>query len=198
MIYTSRVKKLFELHQKITLWANEYQVLKEDQLAAYVKQKVFALREQFTLYSDRTQSVVLAFSKARNIQDISPKFDILDSDGKHLATVKKEFKKSLVSSTWNIYSDAEFKRLAFRISESNTSVAIARRFWNFTPFLNEAPFPIKFHFTIYAKEKTVGEYRKLTLFRDHYALYLDESHSKSLDERVWMIFAVLLDAMQSR
>ncbi len=192
------MKKLFELHQKITLWANEYQILKEDQLAAYVRQKVFALREQFTLYTDHTQSVVLAASKGRNIQDISPKFDILDSDGWHLATVKKEFKKSLVASTWSIYSDAGLNKLVFRVSESNTFVAIARRFWNFIPFLNEIPFPIKFHFTIYEKEKIVGEYRKLTLFRDHYTLYLDEAHLESLDERAWMIFAVLLDAMQSR
>lgn len=192
------MNKLFEVHQQIRLWANEYKVLKDDQLAAYVRQKVFAMREQFTLFAEESQSTILATSKARNIQDISPKFDIFDSDGKHLATVKKEFKKSLLTSTWSIYSDADLEKLAFWVSESNQFIAVLRRLWNFIPLVNEVPFPIKFHFSIYDGEKIVGEYKKLTLLRDHYALYLDKKHVPVLDKRAWMIFAVLLDAMQSR
>jgi len=192
------MKKLFEVHQKITFWTNEYRILKDNQLVGYIRQKPFALREQFTLYSDEQRSTALAASQARNIIDLAPVFDVTDSDKKHLAAIKKEFKKSFVSSTWSIYRDAQLQKPVFKVAEKNTAMALLRRIWELIPVENFIPFPFKFHFSILAGDKIVGEYTKLTLFRDHYAFYLDEKHASELDEHAWMIFAVLLDAMQSR
>ncbi|MBI2592395.1 hypothetical protein HYW36_02885 [Candidatus Saccharibacteria bacterium] len=192
------MRKLFEVHQKITLLGNEYRVFKEGKLTAYVRQKRFALREQFTLFNDEDQTTILATSKARKILDLSTAFDILDSEGKHLATAKKQFKKSLISSTWKMYSDPELKELTFTVSESNQLNAVARRIWEFIPFIDFMPYPFIFHFSVYQDSQQVGLYRKVTYFRDHYAFYLNERYVNTLDERAWMIFAVLLDAMQSR
>lgn len=192
------MKKLFEVHQKLTVLANEYRIFKDDQLAAYVKQKRFALREQFTLYGDEQQSTILATSKARQVMDLSPAFDVLDSNGKHLGVIKKEFKKSLFSSTWTIYYDEQLEKPAFKVTEKNTTIAVLRRLWELLPFVDMVPFPMRFHFSILDGDKTAGEYQKLTWVRDHYALHLDETYQTELDERVWMILAVLLDAMQSR
>ena len=130
--------------------------------------------------------------------DLAPVFDVLSSDKKHLAAMKKEFKKSFVSSTWSIYHDAQLQKPAFKVTEKSTAIAVLRRIWELIPVENFVPFPFKFHFSILAGDKVVGEYTKLTLFRDRYALYLDKKHASKLDERAWMIFAVLLDAMQSR
>lgn len=192
------MKKLFEVHQKITFLTNEYRILKYEELAAFVRQKPFALREQFVLFADEAQSTVLGSSKARNILDLSPVFDIFDSQEKHLAAIKKEFKKSLINSTWSIYHDQQLQRLAFKVTEKSRVIAIARRVWEILPLETYIPFPFKFHFSIIKDDKIVGEYTKLTLFRDHYTLYLEEEHFKDLDKRAWMILAVLLDAMQSR
>jgi len=192
------MKKLFEVHQKITFWTNEYRILKDNQLVGYIRQKPFALREQFTLYGDEHQSTTLATSKARKVMDLAPVFDVLSSDKKHLAAMKKEFKKSFVSSTWSIYHDAQLQKPAFKVTEKSTAIAVLRRIWELIPVENFIPFPFRFHFSILAGDKVVGEYTKLTLFRDRYALYLDKKHASKLDERAWMIFAVLLDAMQSR
>lgn len=197
------MKKLFELHQKITLLVNEYQILKDtpdgkQELAGYARQKRLALREQFTLFANEGLTKVLATSKARSAIDLSPTFDVYDDTGKPLAVLKKEFKKSLLISTWSIL-DAKEKNLLFNVSEKSTAVAIGRRVWELVPYLSEfIPFPFKFHFLIKSGDQTVGEYTKIALIRDHYALHLDEKQAGKLDEKAWMVLAVLLDAMQSR
>ncbi|MBA3757361.1 hypothetical protein H0X09_00620 [Candidatus Saccharibacteria bacterium] len=194
--------KLFEVHQKITMLANEYVILKDEDLeqkvCGYAKQKRLALREQFTIFRDETQTQVLVASKARSIMDLSPTFDVFDDNQKPLAVLKKEFKKSLLVSSWTIY-DKQMKATVFTISEKSPAIAIARRAWEFIPFISEImPFPLKFHFSVKSGDKIVGEYTKITTIRDHYALHLDEGAIDVLDERAWMVMAVLLDAMQSR
>lgn len=192
------MRKLFEVHQKITMLTNEYHILKDGTSVAYVKQKPFALREHLSLFKDSSQTEILATSQARKIIDLSPVFEVHDPTGKYLGTIKKEFKKSLLRSSWSVYSDAQLHKLSFRLEEKNLAVAVFRRLWNFIPFASELPPPIKFHFSILEENKTVGEYQKLTWIRDHYALYLDDDKVSELDERVWIVLAILLDAMQSR
>lgn len=192
------MQKLFEVHQKITLLVNEYRVLKDGRPVAFVKQKRFALREHFSLFKDESQTEVLVSSQARQVIDLGSAFDVTDSRGTHLATLKKDFRKSLLRSSWSIYKDKDLTELAFRLQEKNKAVALIRRLWGFIPYLSDIPFPIKFHFSILNGERVVGEYTKLTLFRDHYALFLEGSEFPKLDERTWMIMAVLLDAMQHR
>jgi uncharacterized protein YxjI len=197
--YTSDMIKLFEVHQKITLLVNEYHILKDGRLAGYVKQKRFTLREHFSLYKDEQQKEILATSQARQVLDVAPTFNILDDKGQLLGVIKKDFKKSLLRSSWSVYRDADTKELLFKVQEKNLAIAIIRRLWELIPIVEaEIPLPIKFHFTISKNDKPAGEYNKLTLFRDRYALNIDESAVAELDERAWMIFAVLLDAMQSR
>lgn len=190
--------KLFEIHQRITLMVNEYAILKDGQVVGFAKQKRMALREQFTIYSDESQKEVLATSKARGIMDVSPTFDIYDKNQKPLAVFKKEFAKSLLASTWSVY-DAGGKKLIFNVSEKSKLVAIFRRVWELVPGLPDLiPFPFRFHCSIKAGNKVAGEYLKTTTIRDHYALFLEEDYVGKLDERAWMVMAVLLDAMQSR
>jgi uncharacterized protein YxjI len=200
MISREDMKKIFELHQKITAFANEYRVLNGEtgQLTGYVKQKRFALREKFSLFVDEGQSDVIASSQARGVLDLAPIFDITDSNGHHLASVKKEFKKSLLSSTWIIYKDQQLTKQLIAVNEKSKFVAGIRRLWGFIPYAGDIPYPFKYHFSIFQNSKTVGEYQKITLFRDHYALYLEEKAINAVDEKVWMVLAVLLDAMQSR
>lgn len=196
------MKPLFEVHQKITFLANEYRILKDgksgQELVGYAKQKRLALREQFTLFANESQTEVAATSKARSVMDFGPTFDIYAERGKPLAVFKKEFKKSLLISTWSIY-DYKMEKLLFKVYEKSTPIAILRRLWELIPWVQDfVPFPIRFHFSISSGDKVVGEYEKITTFRDHYVLKLEENHSKRLDVRAWMVMAVLLDAMQSR
>ena len=176
---------------------NEYSILRDDKVIAFARQKRLAFREKFTLYKDETQAEVLATSTARSIIDLGAVYDIADGKGNLLAAVKKDFAKSLLRSTWLIY-DADMKNKLFTLSEKNMNLAIFRRLWEILPFVGDIPFFVKYHFVIKSGEKEVGEYRKITQFRDHYVLSLDKDHARKLDERAWMVIAVLLDAMQSR
>jgi len=196
------MKKLFELHQKLTLLVNEYQVLEDapgagQKLVGYVKQKRFALREKFTLFKDESQTEIVATSAARTILDFGAIYDIADEHGRPLAAAQKDFGKSLLNSTWLIY-DASVTTELFRMREKNQWLAILRRVWGFIPYANDIPFPLKYHFAVLKENQVVGEYIKITRFRDHYAFYLEESYESTIDTRAWMIVAVLLDAMQSR
>lgn len=193
------MKQLFEVHQKLTLLVNEYHVLKDGKLIGYVKQKRFALREHFSLFEDERQTHALVTSQARQVLDFAPTFYVLDEQGNRLAVIKKDFKKSLLRSSWSIYRDQDMKQPLFTVREKNLAVAIIRRIWELIPFdITEIPLPLKFHFTIFKGDEKAGEYTKLTLFRDRYSMGMDEAAAAELDERVWMVFAVLLDAMQSR
>jgi hypothetical protein len=196
------MKKIFELHQKITFLVNEYQVLEDtpdgqQKLIGYAKQKRLALREKFTLFKDQSQTEPIATSAARSILDFGAIYDIADQNGKPLAAAKKEFGKSLLNSTWSIY-DPSVSKVLFTLREKSQFIAIFRRLWGFLPYLEDVPFPIKYHFVILENDQVAGEYIKITRFRDHYALYLDEKSEQTIDMRAWMIVAVLLDAMQSR
>lgn len=181
---------------------NEYQVLKdgdgeEKKLVGFARQKRLAIREKFTLFKDAQQKETLATSAARSIVDLGAVYDISDSNGKGLAAVKKQFKQSLINSTWSIY-DSEMKTEIFTVREKSMPLALIRRVWELLPYAGEIPFFVKYHFVIKSGDEIAGEYVKITRLRDHYALYLEDAHKDKLDERAWMIFAVLLDAMQSR
>lgn len=197
----ARMKKLFELHQKITFLVNEYQVLEDapggQNLIGYAKQKRLTMREQFTLFKDTAQTEVLATSAARSILDFGAIYDIADANGKPLGAAKKEFGKSLLNSTWSVY-DPDVKKVLFTLKEKSQFMAILRRLWELLPYVSDVPFPIKYHFVILKGNKLAGEYIKITRFRDHYALYLDDRFEDKIDKRAWMVVAVLLDAMQSR
>lgn len=196
------MKKVFELHQKLALLVNEYKIVEDAEvespkLLGYAKQKRLAIREKFTLYADETQEQIIATSSARKIMDMAPVMDIADGSGKPLAVIKKEFKKSLISSTWSVY-DPDMKKVIFTVKEKSMAVAVGRRAWELLPIPLEIPFPMKFHFLILSDDKVAGEYIKTTLWRDNYALFLEDEFKAKLDKRAWMIIAVLLDAMQSR
>lgn len=190
------MKKIFELHQRITAFINVYEAYDGEQIIAFIKQKRFALREQFSIYN-REGGDIIATSKARSIIDLGTIYDVFDSSNKSLAIIQKDFKKSLISSTWHIYQDLDQPPI-YTVKEKSTPVAIFRRLWDFIPIADYLPFPIKFHFIILSSDKIVGEYQKITLVRDNYQLLLDDSEINKLDPKAWIIFAVLLDAMQSR
>ncbi len=191
------MKKVFELHQKFAPLVNQYRVIEDDKLVGFASQKRLAMREKFTLYKDESKTQIVASSAARKIIDFGSAYDVYDEKDKKLAVIKKEFIRSLGTSTWLVY-DAEMKKELYMVTEKNQGVAIFRRVWNFIPVLGDIPFILKFHFSIYRDDKIVGEYQKLSLWFDRYALFLDEAELKRLDQRVWMIMAVLQDALQGR
>lgn len=133
--------------------------------------------------------------------DLHGKFLVEDPENNIIGTFKKEFKKSLLNSTWNILGAND--SVVLTISESNKVFAIIRRFIGWVPIVGEllevVTNFIRYHFSFQNSASVeVGAYRKTTLFRDHYLLSIDDATYQAQDWRVLASLAVALDALQSR
>lgn len=196
------------VEQKITPFANQYAIFSADSagtkvdLLAFAHQKRLAFKEKVTFYSDESKQKEVFSFRAEKVMDIHGKFLVEDPEGNQIGAFKKEFKKSLLNSTWNTLDKNDGPELT--VSESNQALAIIRRIAGFIPIIGDLIDLIvaflRYHFVVAETEtnKEVGRYQKTTLFRDHYLLSMDEDAYKAHDWRVLASMAVALDALQGR
>lgn len=196
------------VEQKITAFANKYLIYtaqadgSKGEPLALAQQKRLAFREKVTFYSDETKSQAVFSFRAEKVLDVHGNYIVEDETGRQIGSLKKEFAKSLISSTWNI-QDANDQPV-LTISESNQALAIFRRYGGLVPILGvfseiiTALLRYHFDFREAATEQVVGKYQKTKLFRDHYLLSMNDNAYSKTDWRVFAAVAVALDALQSR
>lgn len=196
------------VEQHITAFANKYSVFiaqpdgTKGQLAALAQQKRLAFKEKVTFYSDEAKTQPVFTFRAEKVMDIHGRYLVEDMDGNLLGCFKKDFKKSLVNSTWHILDTGGQAKLV--ISESNQALAILRRFGGLIPIVGSlieiALIFLRYHFVFVdmATNQAVGRYQKTTLIRDHYTLSMTDEIYAQQDWRVLAALAVGLDALQSR
>ena len=196
------------IEQKITAFVNKYRVLDKDEatgtdsLIAFAQQKRLAFKEKVTFYSDEQKSNEAFTFRAEKIMDVHGRYFVEDASGQVLGMFRKEFKKSLLVSTW-VLMDANGTEL-FRVQESNVAIAVLRRFIGFVPLIGDLLdiamnfFKYHFSFTDINGDQEVGQYKKTTLFRDYYQLVMTDEAWEKLDWRVFAAMGVALDALQSR
>ena len=179
------------IRQRIRLMVNQYEVHSvlgdgtEGELLAFAQQKRMAFKEQVTLYTDDTKQVPVLGFKARQVMDLGATYDIVDPNGNALGLFRKDFKKSLLRSTWHVEQPGIGVATG---QERNAAVAVLRRFVEALSWL-----PYHFDFTIdgqvaFSVDKKWG-------LRDRYVV---DIHHPGLDRRVVIAMAVGLDALQSR
>ncbi len=202
------MKPRIAIHQKITAFTNMYKIFRADEsgvttdMLAFAQQKRLAIKEKVTFYSDEQKTQELFTFRAEKVMDIHGKYIVEDADGQCIGIFKKEFKKSLVNSTWNVMTPTE--EVLFVVKESNTYLALARRFLAFIPYLGDLFELItdfmKYHFVFIdsTTNENVGIYKKTTLFRDHYTLLMTDGAYEKSDWRVLAAMGIGLDALQSR
>lgn len=197
------------VEQKLTPFVNRYEIFSANQdgtkgdLLAFAEQKRFAIREKLTFFADATKQKTVFTMRAEKVMDVHGRYLIEDAKGTHLGSLKKEFKKSLLVSSWQIL-DIQDKTL-LKVSESSMLLAILRRTIGFVPIIGEIvdtlmSFLLKYHFNF--NDAKTGElsglYRKTTRLRDHYCLEMSDEIYNQNDWRVLGAMAVGLDALQSR
>jgi hypothetical protein len=194
--------KRLTIEQKITAFANKYKVLGPDgSLVAFAQQKRIAFKEKVTFFADEKKQDVAFTFRAEKVMDVHGRYFVEDSRGVVLGMFKKEFKKSLLISTWKLL-DKDGNEV-FTVRESNEVLAALRRFAGFIPIVGDL-FEIvllffRYHFSfLNAEGMEVGKYQKTTLFRDHYELHMTDEAYGALDWRVIAAMGVALDALQSR
>ena len=182
------------VRQKITAFVNRYVVSvptdsgAEGEQVAFVEQKRLAFREEVTFFTDETKTTPLFRFKARQVLDVGATYDVTAADGTPIGLFRKDFKKSLLRSTWHL----EQGDLVATGHERSQVIAILRRVWD---LFEDLPFFFKYHFDFAAGDKPIMSVDKTALIRDHYRL---DIHAPNLDRRLAIAMAVALDALQSR
>ncbi|MBN1172614.1 MAG: hypothetical protein JXA67_10620 [Micromonosporaceae bacterium] len=177
------------MRQRVRMMVNQYEVHSaapdgsEGPLLAFAQQKRLALKEQVTLYTDDTkQQPVLSF-KARQVIDLGATYDVLDAAGRPIGSFRKDFKQSLLRSTWHL----EQPNLGVVTGqERNMAVALLRRF-----VLSWLPY----HFDFAHNGQPIFSVIKKWGLRDRYVI---DIHDATIDRRLVVAMAVALDALQAR
>lgn len=115
----------YPLELTFKLWAFAPQMSVVDaqgNLAFYVKQKLFKLKEAITIFADAEQTRPTYYIKADRIIDFSARYDFTDSNGTYIGSVKRRGLKSLWRARYDIF-DGETTTL--NIQEKNPWVKIA-------------------------------------------------------------------------
>ncbi len=197
--------KKFIIEQKITAFANQYRVYDPDAgadkglLLAFAHQKRLAFREEVKFYREESQTNLIFSIKAEKVMDIHGRFFVKDENDQQVGVIQKDFKASLLHSTYDLMDSAENKVAI--VQERSMFTAVFRRLWGFIPYANDIPFIFKYHFDFIdsATNTVVATYDKTTRFRDHYVLEL--KNDILLDKVGWQTIisqAVLLDVLQGR
>jgi uncharacterized protein YxjI len=189
----------FTVTQKITLMVNRYEIRtarpdgSPGDLIAVAQQKRMAFKEEVTFYADEQRTQPVFSFKARQRLDLGATYDVMDAAGQPIGWFRKDFRKSLLRSTWHLGTNQGLELFG---QERNKNVAIARRIWEFVPYINSLPSPFVFHFDFTDGDGQVllSSLRKRSL-RDRYNV---DVPGGKLDGRVAAAMAVALDALQSR
>ena len=193
-------KYSFLIQQRFAPIVNRYDFYeyRNDQKGAPVafgQQKRFNFREEINVWKNDSKTEVLFKIKAEKILDIHGKFLVTDGTGNLIGYFTKQFRSSLVRSTWEVFDAKD--NLLFSAVEKNKSVAIIRRIGNIFGDLELLRFlPINF---IFEKNGEIvgGHTRIWSSLKDTYKIFADEKIGE-VDARMFLALGMLLDAVQDR
>lgn len=194
----------YSIHQKITAFANQYRIYQgkagDGPLVAFAHQKRLAFKEKVTFYTDESKQAIAFELQARKVIDLASGYDVTDSSNRTLGFFRKQFKSSLIRSTWAICDPQDEANILLLIRERSMPLAITRRIWEIVPYIGDLPFFLKYHFDFIdpATGETVGSYNKTTLLRDHYQLTIDDKQLEKHNWQTLVALGVAMDALQSR
>ncbi|SNY49600.1 hypothetical protein SAMN05421748_11060 [Paractinoplanes atraurantiacus] len=188
---TLQTQQQLIVRQRVRMMVNQYEIHavtpdgQEAGMLAFAQQKRMAFKEQVTLYSDDTKSVPVLGFKARQVIDLGATYDVTDANGAPIGLFRKNFKESLLRSTWHLEQPG-FGEMIGR--ETNVWVAVLRRFVDSLSWL-------PYHFDFVIADRPVFSVVKKWGLRDKYVVTI---HDPRVDRRLVAAMSVALDALQSR
>ena len=94
------------------------------QQIAYVKQKLFKLKEAISVFSDETQTNISFKIEADRVIDFSAKYNFYDSSGGNFGAVKRQGLKSILKAHYDIF-DGNNESPTLDIQEENSLIRLA-------------------------------------------------------------------------
>jgi len=157
-------------------------------LAFFVKQKAFKLKEEITVYADEGQKDAQLSIKARSVVDFSATYDVTDSkSGENVGALRREGVKSMFRDEWTLL-DGNGNELG-KVKEDSGVLAIIRRL-----FLKIIP--QTFRVTIGDSEVGIIK-QKFNPFQLGYDVDFSKAESQ-IDPRLSVATVVLLLAIEGR
>lgn len=198
--------KTYLIKQKIRPIVNQYAIYErdatfgEETMFAFIQQKRFTMREKFVAYTDETKQEVSFEIKSRQVLDFGARYDVADAAGTPLGVIGKDFKSSLLRSTWHIFQPGAEDRPALVVQERNKNFALIRRAWEILPFISEFPLLMRYHFDFINPQSNQvnATYNKTTLLLDQYELNVTGGVAETMDPRVLIALGIMMDALQGR
>ena len=183
----------FAVRQRVTLMVNRYEVRaggRDGPLLALAEQKRMAFRERVTFFADERKTQPLFGFRARQVMDLASTYDITDASDRPLGSFRKDFRRSLLRSTWVV--DVPGQGISGSGTERNQVVAVLRR------FVENFNWPVHFDFTT-AEGTVFLTIERAWSLRDAYECHLPaDPYGGRLDWRVGACLAVACDALLSR
>lgn len=195
------------IRQRITAMVNRYEVhlpkepgsREEGELVGFVEQARLKLREEFVIYTGPDKATALARVKATKALDLGSRYDVTDPDGQPVGSFRKDFKRSLLSSTFHLQDAAGEDVIT--ASERSMVLAILRRVLDLIPIGDGllGLIPILFHLDFKRIEDgaDVASVERRVGLRDRYVLSMTAG-PETLDRRVAVAMAVGMDALLAR
>jgi uncharacterized protein YxjI len=188
---TLQTQQQLIVRQRIRLMVNQYEIHavgadgKEAGVLAFAQQKRMAFKEQVTLYTDDTKQVPVLGFKARQVIDLGATYDVTDSGGAPIGLFRKNFKESLLRSTWHLEQPGYAEMIG---RETSLLVAVLRRFVDSLSWL-------PYHFEFMIGDRPAFSVVKKWGLRDRYVVTI---HDPQIDRRLIAAMSVALDALQAR
>ena len=197
----------FTVRQRVKAVKNVYEVRvalpgdEEGELASYVEQKTFALKEDLRFWARRRKGgggLPDQGQAAVRSQGAVPRHG---RAGSRIGELGKAFRRSLARSTWRIYSPAG-EEIAWA-SERSLFRSVLRRLTGLAgliPLVGNLIelIPILYHFDFYRGDQQVGSLDRRLRFRDRYVLDVSGDGERAIDRRLAIGLAVAMDALQAR
>ena len=159
------------------------------QLAFFVKQKAFRLKEDIPVYTDESQTQPRLQIKARSIIDFSATYDVTDVEsGQVIGALKRKGVKSFLRDEWHIL-DPDGSTLAQVQEESLVMALIRRVLFNLIPQ----------RFIVSRGSVQLGTMKqRFNPFLHVYDVDLHATDNDELNPRLGIAAAVLLLAIEGR
>lgn len=159
-------------------------------LALFVKQKAFKLKEDIRIFSDESMAQEILSIKARQIMDFSAAYDVVDTrTGTKVGTFRRKGWASILRDTWQVLDVNEMQ--IGEITEDSMLMSTLRR------FLNNL-IPQGYDLTLSSGGKVADYAQKFNPFVYHMVIEFGMDQAKILDRRMGLAGAVLLACLEGR
>lgn len=157
-------------------------------LAFFVKQKAFKLKEEITVFADEAMQDAQLRIKARSIMDVSATYDVTDANtGETVGALQRKGLKSLIRDEWAVL-DTDGAEVG-KVLEDSGALAILRRFFPIIPQT----------FNVSIGDKQVGVIKQqFNPFILAYDVDFTAASNDDIDPRLVVASVVLLLAIEGR